>query len=406
MKLSDQDLKPRPRYLETLLRTRKVDAIKVLVGMRRCGKSSILELFRRELVRRGVPEDHVVALNFESASLMGIRTAHDLVDEVLSRTSAGGHYVLLLDEVQTVDEWERAVDSFRVDLDAEIYITGSNAYLLSSKLSTLLSGRTLEIPVHPLSYAEYLAYAGLDSSAETFERYLRLGGLPPVVDQLDDEHVARMMLSGIYDTIFLKDVASQIQVRNIKVFQDITTYLAATVGTNVSITNVENYLRSAHRKASNEVVERYLDALIDANLFGRVRRWDIHGRQYLQGLEKYYPLDLGIRSTLTGFAPGDVGYSVENFVYCELVRRGFDVSVGKQGAAEVDFVACKDGEVSYVQVTATLLASDRTRERELAPLVRIGSDAGRRFILTMDDYGLGNVGGIELKNVVAWALDW
>ncbi|WEV59135.1 ATP-binding protein [Bifidobacterium sp. ESL0728] len=402
------ELKPRPDYLATLAKFLDNGAIKVISGMRRCGKSSLLIMLARYLREKGVPQSNIVMANFESSEFFDVTDYRSLTAWLHKRMKDPGHYYVLLDEVQLVDHWERAINALRVDADADVYLTGSNAYLLSSQLATLLSGRYEEINVYPLSFKEFMRYAGLSDSRLGLERYLRFGGLPPVVDQGDDRQLAETMLSGIYNTVVVKDVVQHVQIRNMAIFGDVARFLADTTGSSVAVTNIEHRLASAHRKTAGGTIERYVQGLVDAFLFSRARRYDLKGGTWLQGGEKYYPADSGIRDMLLDFPTGDLGFALENAVYNELRVRGFDVRIGKLGAIEVDFIATKGETKLALQVTATML-EDKTRQRELAPLRQLMPQAVneglRRMVLTYDTVGLGVVDGIKIVNAVDWLLE-
>ncbi|RDB64556.1 ATPase [Gordonibacter sp. 28C] len=398
------ELKNRPRYLAQLEALRDNGLIKVVVGMRRSGKSSLLKLFAGRLKQKGVPGDRIIEMNFESSACFDIVDYRDLVSRMRERVEGKGHCYLLLDEVQLVESWEKAVNAMRVDFDVDVYLTGSNAYLLSSQLATLLSGRYVEVGVFPLSFKEFLAFAEEQDVEKAFERYLEFGGLPPVVEQGDDRDLAQTVLSGIYNTVFVKDVAQHVQIRNPLVFNDIACFLANTAGSRVSVTAIENRLKSAHRKTSGETIERYLQALVDAFLFYRVRRLDVKGGGLLQGLDKYYPSDLGVKNMLLGFPRGDYGFALENAVCNELKLRGYELRVGKTDSLEIDFVAEKAEEKLYVQVSASVLDAE-TRKRELAPLRGLARGGARSLLLTYDRMGLGFEDGVEVTNVVDWLLE-
>ena len=401
------ELKPRPQYLGKLVAAQGNGLIKVVTGMRRCGKSSLLALFRQYLLQHDVDADHVIMMNLESFQYASF-TFEDLHREITGRMRDDRRYYVLLDEVQLVDKWERAVNALHADTDADIVITGSNAYLLSGQLATLLSGRYMEINVFPLSLAEFMDYAGMSDSTAAFERYTRYGGLPPVVDQGVDQSLAHTVLSGIYDTIVVRDITQFLQIRNPMVFNDVARYLADTAGSPVSTSKIENRLRSAHRPASNDTIERYMEGLVGAFLFYRAQRIDVKGGGYLQGLAKYYPADLGIRNMLLGYPSGDFGFLLENAVYNELKVRGYQIRVGKLGSAEIDFVATRrrddlTEERLYIQVSASIL-DERTRERELAPLMKARDLSARRMVLTLDRFGLGEIGGVSVVNAIDWML--
>lgn len=402
------DLKPRPVYIEKLLAFKDADLIKVLVGMRRCGKSSILRLLASRLADDGVPRDNIIEMNFESAEYLGVDDYEKLLAAVKGKMSAAssprGRFYLLLDEVQLVEQWERAVNALRVEGNFDIYLTGSNAYLLSSHLATLLSGRYVEIDVYPLSFKEFSLFSECgEPDEQLLTRYMTYGGLPPVVEQGGNQMLAKMVLSGIYDTVFVKDVAQHIQVRNQPVFSDIARFLADTSGSRVSVSRIESRLADAHRKTTSETIERYMQALVDAFLFYRARRVDLKGGRILQGLDKYYPADPGIRNMLLGFPQGNYGHALEGIVHNELLARGFEVRVGKLGPLEVDFVASRGGQDLYIQVCASMIDDD-VRARELEPLRKLPMGKGDRIVVTLDRMGTGDDEGVRVVNAVDWLL--
>lgn len=401
------ELKPRPEYLDTLVKFLDNGIIKVVTGMRRCGKSSLLMMLAEYLRQQGIPDDHIISANFESSEFFDIVDYKDLTTWFHTKMSERVHYYVLLDELQLVEHWEKAVNALRIDADVDIYLTGSNAYLLSSQLATLLSGRYEEIRIYPLSFKEFMRYTDMSEPHNALNKYLTYGGLPPVVDQGEDSQLVQTMLSGIYNTVVVKDVAQHVQIRNMSVFNDVTRFLADTTGSNVALTNIENRLESAHRKTASGTVERYIQGLVDAFLFSRAQRYDIKGGAYLQGGDKYYPTDPGIRNMLLDFPTTNFGFALENTVYNELRVRGFDVRVGKLGTKEVDFIASRAETKLAIQVSASML-DPRTRQRELTPLQQIAPQAAeqgiQRIIVTYDTVGLGTVDGIEIVNAIDWLL--
>ena len=406
------ELKTRPLYLDQLLAAKDNGLIKVITGMRRCGKSSLLALLRQQLTESGIAPDHVIAINLESFQYSTYDSAH-LYRHITDRMQAAGHYYLLLDEVQLINGWERSINALRIDKDVDIYLTGSNAHLLSSQLATLLSGRHMEIHIYPLSFNEFMQYTGQNDRYAAFERYTRYGGLPPVVDQGTNQTLASTVLSGIYDTILVRDIAQYLQIRNPMVFNDVARYLADTAGSPVSIAKIEHRLSSAHRPASNATIERYISALTQAFLFYRAQRINVKGGEYLQGLNKYYPADLGIRNMLLGYPAGNFGFLLENAIYNELKIRGYDVQVGKIDNLEIDFVAHRTHndltrERLFIQVSASIM-DDTTRQRELEPLRRLvnissaESTSGQRMVLTLDKFGLGTtIDNVDIANAIDW----
>jgi predicted AAA+ superfamily ATPase len=400
-------MKHRDLYLQKLLAFQDQPVIKVITGMRRSGKSFLLELYRENLLQQGIPPARIVSMNFESFEFSGVQDARSLHDAVRARMATTGRNYLLLDEVQLVREWERAVNSFRVDFDADITITGSNAYLLSSELSTLLSGRYVEIPIFPLSFREYLDFIGFtasDDRARAFGRYLRYGGLPMVPSLPDEPEIIRTYLSGIYNTVLMKDVIQRNQVRDGALLGRIMVYLAENVGNPVSTRKISDFLTASGHKTTADTVDSYLDMLERAFVLYRADRFDMKGKALLKTLAKYYIVDTGIRNELLGFGQADYGRVYENVVFFELLRRGYRVTVGKVDNLEVDFVATSAERRVYYQVTASL-SDPQTRERELRPLLDI-RDNHEKVVLSMDaaPYAM-NDRGILLKNLVDFLLE-
>ncbi len=404
--------------------------IKVVTGMRRSGKSSLMALGRDDLLAQGVPADRIVFLNLESFEFVDY-DFRQLYHEVERAVRGKGHCYVFLDEVQLIGQWQKAVNAMRVDLDIDLVITGSNAHMLSSELSTLLSGRFMEIRVFPLSYREFLEYAELESSDASFERFCRFGALPPVVDQGDNPALARTVLAGIYNTVVVRDVASHMEIRNSAVFDDVARYVFDTAGSPVSVAKIEKRLASAHRKTTAVTIERYIKGMEEAYLLNRIPRVDAHGGRILQGLSKCYPSDTGIGGVLLGGKPYDFGFVLENVVCNELLAAGYHVRVGRTDRLEIDFVAWRDdvsGESDVagdglssaqadsrsgsgygvlgarpimIQVTASILDAS-TRKRELEPLRAVRDVSARRMVITLNHMGLETVDGIEIVN----ALDW
>lgn len=400
-------LKPRPLYLQKLISVKDTEFIKVIVGMRRCGKSSLLELFSSHLKNTGISPEQIIKINFEAAEFLTLTDYQKLLEYVqplLNDGPSNKKYYLMFDEIQLVDQWERAVNALRMRDNADIYLTGSNAHMLSSQLATLLSGRYIELNVYPLSFSEYMSFIDAESAnEELLQNYIHFGGLPPVVAQGNNHELANIVLNGIYNTIVVKDIEQHVQVRNQLVFKNIAEYLADIAGSNVSISNIENRLKSAHRKTANETIEKYINALVDAFLFYRAKRFDLKGGAILQGLEKYYPADLGIRNMLLGFPKRNFGFVLENLIYNELIVRGYTVEIGKIDNLEIDFIARKSEEILYIQACASML-DEETNKRELAALQRINDTKAQILIITYDRVGLGTQNGIEVINVIEWLL--
>lgn len=400
-------MKNRDLYLNKLVQFRDKPLIKVITGLRRCGKSTLLSLFENHLVESGVEKDHIIRMNFESFEFDEITNYKELhayiEDRLISKSKK--HYVLL-DEVQQVSSWEKAINSFLVDANVDIYITGSNAYLLSSELSTLLSGRYVEIKMQPLSFREYLDFIEPDETTdihEKFNQYLRFGGLPTVVELLDTPDLIGSFLEGIYNTVLIKDVIERNAVRDAALLESILKYIASNIGSIVSSKKISDYLTSNGIKTTSDTIDNYLKMLENAFIIYKANRYDLKGKMFLKTLEKYYIVDMGIRNQLTGLRDTDYGHVLENIIYLELLRRGYEVTIGKVGTLEVDFVATNANEKIYYQVSATIF-DEKTRERELRPLELI-SDNYPKYILTMDRTAFDDYAGIRIKNIIDFLLE-
>lgn len=404
-------LKKRDIYLSKLIDFKDKALIKVITGIRRCGKSSLLLLFEEYLLASGVSSDRIIRINFESLKFEQIKDHMDLykyiVEEIKDQDKPT---YILLDEVQMVNSWERAVNSLMVDFQTDIYITGSNAYLLSSELSTLLAGRYVEIKMLPLSFKEYLDFRELAtddlSSADLekyFNNYMKYGGFPALVHLIDNPPAISSVLEGIYNTVLMKDVIQRNNIRDPALLENLFSFLASNTGSILSTNKVSNYLTSSGRKTTNQTIDNYLFFLENAFIVYKARRFDIRGKQYLKTLEKYYLADTGLRNQRVSSQTSDYGHLLENIIYLELLRRGYEVSIGKIGDDyEIDFYAQKEGKLEYYQVSATILNED-TKERELRSLEAI-SDNYPKYILTMDRLPLTNHKGIEIVNVIDFLL--
>ncbi len=400
-------MKNRDLYLSQLIQYKDKPLIKIITGIRRCGKSTLLSLFENYLIDSGVARDHIIRMNFESFEFDDISTYKEMHSHIQKRLvkKKEKHYILL-DEVQMVESWEKAVNSFLVDANADIYITGSNAYLLSSELSTLLSGRYVEIKMQPLSFKEYLEFTGTDNKnnlQEKFNHYLEFGGLPIVVELMDNPDTIGPFLEGIYNTVLMKDVVERNEIRDASLLESILKFIAANIGSIVSTKKISDYLTSSGRKTTSDTIDNYLKMLENAFIIYKANRYDLKGKMFLKTLEKYYIVDMGIRNQLTGLRGKDYGHVLENLVYLELIRRGYDVAIGKTGSLEVDFVATKSNEKKYFQVSATIL-DEKTRERELRPLQSI-SDNYPKYILTMDQTIFNDYSGIKVQNIIDFLLE-
>ena len=392
-------------YLSQLILFRDKPLIKVITGMRRCGKSSLLLLFKDYLRAQRVAERQIIYLNFESMAYDEIKTYKELYAELKARVNPLKKTYLLLDEVQYVSQWERAINSFSTEENVDIYLTGSNAYLLSSDLSTLLSGRYVEIHAYPLSFKEYrdfLPASGI-SRAEQFQAYLEFGGLPLVAEFIHRPELIQPFLSGVINTVIIKDIVQRNEVRDVPLLESVLRFIADNIGKSVSTKKISDYLTSAGRKVSSETVDHYLHLLEKAFIIYKAQRFDIKGKLFLKTLEKYYICDLGIRNQLLGLRNVHYGFVLENIIFFELLRRGYKVSVGKIGTLEVDFIAEKITEKVYYQV-ATTLQEEATLKRELASLRAI-PDLYPKVILTMDPSFSKDLEGVRIVNIIDFLLE-
>lgn len=397
-------MKKRDLYLNKLTKFKDKQFIKVITGIRRCGKSTLLKLFRRYLLENDVSEKQIIYINFESMQFDDIKDYKLLYEYIKKHIAKDSRTYLLLDEIQEVVHWEKAVNSFLVDLNVDIYITGSNAWLLSSELSTLLSGRYVEIKMLPLSFKEYMQFIEKPSNniEEDFQLYLRYGGLPPIIELNNNLDMIQPFLSGIYNTVLMKDIVQRNTVRDAALLDNLIHFFADNIGNSISTKKISDYLTSAGRKTTPATIDNYLQMLEKAFIFYKASRYDIKGKLYLKTQEKYYIVDTGIRNNLLGLRNMDYGHILENIVYLELLRRGFDVYIGKIGNMEVDFIATKTNKKVYYQVSASIL-DEKTKERELRSLMSI-PDQYDKILLTMDKPYVEDFDGIKWINIIDFLL--
>jgi predicted AAA+ superfamily ATPase len=402
-------MRNRQSYLNTLLEFLDKEVIKVIVGVRRCGKSTLLKLFTEELKKRKISNKNILHINFESMRYREITDYNLFYDFVVERIPETGKAYLLIDEPQNVAGWEKAVNSFKVDFDCDIYITGSNARLLSSELSTLISGRYVEIDLYPLSYKEYLDFHGMEKNDKTLRDYLKFGGFPSIVELGENVDRINDVLDGIYNTVIVKDVIAKSKIKDEELLQRIVAFLADNVGNLTSSNSVANSLVSEKRientkKApATSTVENYIGALLRAYVFYEAKRYDLKGKNLLKTLGKYYIVDIGLRNMLLGYRDIDRGHILENAVFLELKRRGYTVFVGKVDEKEVDFIAEKASHKMYIQVCESL-GDDNTLKRELAPLLAI-PDNYEKLIITNDNTFVESYEGINIKNTADWLCE-
>jgi len=383
--------------------------VKVITGMRRCGKSIILELTKEELRKRGVLKKQIFSVNFESLQYEDLKDYKALYKAIKTAAKAAkGKLYLFIDEIQEVESWEKVINSIRVDCDCDIYITGSNARLLSSELATLLSGRYVEIRVYPLSFGEYLEFAqtnenvGTLSQEQHFANFLRYGGLPGIHEMKWDETVLLQYLSDMFNSVLLKDVVKRNNIRDIDLLEKVILYLMDNIGNTFSAKTISDFLKNQGRKLSTDTVYTYIKALENAFLIHKVGRFDIKGKRLLETQEKYFVSDLGLRHATMGYRDNDIGEVLENVVYLELLRRGWSVTNGKQGVCEVDFVATKTNEKLYIQV-CYILTEDNT-QREFTPLEAI-DDNYEKVVISTDSLMSFNRKGIRQRNIIEFLLD-
>lgn len=401
----------RKEYLEQLAQWKDEQVIKVITGIRRCGKSTLLLQYQTWLKANEVSADQIVSVNFEELEYEELLDYRKLYEYLKNHLCVGKKTYIFLDEIQKVTAFEKVVDSLYVKPDIDIYITGSNAYMLSSDLATLLTGRYVEIKMLPLSFKEFLDITALDAEQGLAE-YLRDGGLPYIAVMNRTSEKVETYLEGIYNTVIVKDIEdrqtrkesepSKRKITDITLLKTIAKYLASVVGNPVSIRSITNYLTSNGRKLSPNTVSDYVDALIESFIFYPAERFDIVGKQLLKANRKLYIVDLGLRNYILPRQNYDLGFSLENIVYFELLRRGYRVMIGKVGNTEVDFVAERKGTYSYIQVTADMTAKE-TFERELKPLSNI-RDNYEKIVLTADRFTPGNYNGIQVKYLPDWLL--
>ena len=437
--INTHKLKKRDLYLNKIIAFKDTEPVKVVTGIRRCGKSSLLKLMVQYLKESGIDDEQIIEINFESHDFKKM-TADDFYDYVKARVISKKRMYLFFDELQRIKNWEDTVNSFRVDFDCDIYITGSNAYLLSSEYATYLSGRCVEIKMLPLSFKEFLYFHNFEvkesKSAlggtrlqivdqageryelrEVFDAYMRFGGMPGIADVGLDQEKAMVLLDGIYSTVIIRDILErekrrgQRQITDPILLRKIVLFLADNIGSSISVSSIgntlvsEGLLEDGKRKGapSAHTVQAYVNALLESYFYYDIKRFDIKGREYLRTLGKYYIVDIGLRNYLLGFRDRDRGHAIENVVYFELLRRGYDVAIGKVDNAEVDFIATKATEKVYVQVTESMV-SEGVRRRELAPLQKI-NDNYEKIVLSLEPGLDASYEGIKSINLIQWLLN-
>lgn len=434
----ERKLKTRNIYLNQLIAFKDKEPVKVITGIRRCGKSSLLKLMQEYLLNSGVKQDQIISINFESLEFqeMNYKELYEYVKKKIPTTKRA---YLFFDELQRIERWEDAINSFRVDFDCDIYITGSNSYLLSSEYSTYLSGRYVEIKMYPLSFKEFIDFHGyklkeyktpigekrkravnendeIVEIKDLFDAYMRYGGMPGIADVGLEQDKAMTLLDGVYSTVVVRDILEREKRRGLRQITDaellrkIILFLADNIGNNTSLNSVSNTLvsenmiqnRERQGKPATQTIASYVGALKESYMFYDVKRFDIKGKEYLRTLGKYYIVDIGLRNYLLGFRDRDRGHSLENIVYFELLRRGFDVAIGKIDNLEVDFIATSANEKMYIQVTESM-KNELVRERELKSLQKIHNNY-KKMVITLDKALDDEYDGIQSIDVIEWLL--
>ncbi|MEG1068281.1 MAG: ATP-binding protein [Anaerovoracaceae bacterium] len=391
-------------YLNQLIAWREKKIIKVVTGVRRCGKSTLFALFADYLKSTGVVEEQIISINLEDIAYEDLQNYKALYNHVKDRLCKDKYSYVFLDEIQNCKSFEKAVDSLFIQPNVDVYITGSNAYMLSGELATLLSGRYITIDMLPLSFREYCTALGTAKTPrEHFNDYLRFGSFPYVSMLEHKDAIVTPYIDGIYNTILIKDVAKREGITDVSLLESIVKFVASSIGSPISAKKISDTISASGRKISVNTVDSYLRALTDSYIFYKVDRYDIKGRQHLKTLGKYYLVDTGIRNLLLTSTTADLGHLIENVVYLELLRRGNKVSIGKLAEKEVDFVASNAEGTTYYQVSATVL-DETTLMRELEPLRKI-PDHHPKVLLTLDEIGAGtNYDGIKQVNLLDWLL--
>ena len=400
----------RPQYLNQLIQNKDVDLVKIVTGIRRSGKSSLLDLFHQYLLQNGIPDSNIIHMNMESLRYRDLTNYLSFYDYISKKIVGDGKTYLIFDELQAVEHWEKAIESFRLDVD--IYITGSNAYLLSTEFSTLLSGSYVEIRMLPLSFKEFLdfyEFAPNITVDEKFQRYLQFGGMPILREYKFNEARSNQALEGIYSTVVLRDILQRNNGADQSMLQKIMLFLCSNIGSITSPNSIGNVLSNEgdiqagkSKNIAGKTVDKYIAMLRNAFVFFSVGRYDVKGKQLLKTLGKNYIIDMGFRNMLLGYRDADRGHIIENIVFLELLRRDYRVYIGKVGETEVDFVAEKPSDKLYIQVTESMQAPE-TRERELRPL-RMIPDNYEKIVLSMDRNFINCYDGIKSLNLIDWLL--
>lgn len=392
----------RKEYFEKLIALCDKQIIKVVTGVRRCGKSTLLEMFRSYLTDSGVSEKNIIFINLEDYDFKELRQPDVLHEYIKSRLVKNETTYIFIDEIQQCSSFPEVIDSLYIKPNVDIYLTGSNAAMLSGEIATLLTERYIEISMLPLSFKEYISAVGGDNLPQRYREYLETGAFPYALNLLGQPKELKDYLEGLYNTIVVKDIASRRKISDTMMLESIVRFVIDNIGNPLSSKKIADTMTSNGRKIDVKTVEKYLKSLLESFIAYRATRFNIKGKQHLKTLEKYYIVDIGLRHMLLGSASTDVGHILENVVYLELIRRGFEVYVGKLGELEVDFVAIDNKKTVYFQVSATV-RDEVTLQRELAPLEKI-NDHYPKIILTLDDDPEADYNGIRRLNALEWLI--
>lgn len=396
----------REEYLNQLIAAKDLNLIKVITGVRRCGKSTLLMQYKNYLISQNIAENDIIYMNFESADWYDIRDYRDLYNYIKSRIQDDKKKYLLLDEVQNVKNWEKAVNSLLVDTSSDIYITGSNAYLLSSELTTLLAGRILTIKVYPFSFKEFIQVYPFNADEDKFDKfytYLRYGGMPMIVNMNNNESLIINYLSDLKEVVLKKDVISRNNIKDVVFLDNLIKYMASVIGSLTTPNSIAEFMRKNGSTITNETVDSYLKMLENAYFLYRVPRFELKGKQLLKTQGKYYFIDNGLKNIIDGMSSYDTGSSLENLIYIELIRRGYEVYIGQYNDIEIDFIAIKPNEKIYYQVSRSIM-DEKVEEREKKSLLSI-NDNYKKVILTMDNVKNKQIDGIEVINIIDFLMN-
>lgn len=393
----------RPNYLEKIKPFIDVKLVKILAGIRRCGKSTILEMLKQELLSHGIDENHIIIRKYSNEDYDKSFTSKKMYEELKSLIIDNNKYYFLLDELQEINGWEKVINTLLENYNTDIYVTGSNSRLMSSEISTYLTGRYITIPVYTLSFKEYLAFKNNTnkSNKELLQDYIRYGGFPLVASSNFDEKSTYSIVEDIYNSVVIKDIVNRHSITNIDLFNRVVRFIVENVGKTFSANSIVNFLKSERRTISVEAIYNYLEWLEKAFVIYRCKRYDLQGKSILKTQEKFYLADQSIKYALYGFNPTSIASTIENIVFFELKRRGFDVYIGKNADKEIDFVATSRNDKIYIQVCKEL---PKEFDKQIENLMKI-KDNYPKLVVTLDDYACGNINGIKIVHLIDFLLN-